>query len=293
MLTPDATYIDMWSKLTSGLSWHGELLNRRKNGELYWEESQISPVKNAQGRATHYVAVKTDITLRKQLEEQVQHQAFHDALTQLPNRRMLDDRLKLAMAASKRSSRFGALMFLDLDHFKVLNDLHGHHAGDALLLEVARRLKSCVREIDTVARMGGDEFVVLLGDLSDEKARSSDLAASIAEKIRTVLSAPYLLTVMGDTAHDTAHDAAHENKPDVEIEYCCTASIGVKLFIGQDIHQEYILNRADKAMYLAKQEGGNLVQIADIDASSDTPAGREHRLAQAAVAPLLAFLFPK
>jgi diguanylate cyclase (GGDEF)-like protein/PAS domain S-box-containing protein len=291
MLTPAATHIDMWSKLTSGLPWHGELINRRKNGELYWDDSHIAPVKNGQGKTTHYVAVKTDITLRKQLEEQVLHLAFHDALTQLPNRRMLDDRLKLAMAASKRSSRFGALMFLDLDHFKALNDCHGHHAGDALLLEVAIRLKKCARETDTVARMGGDEFIVLLGDLSDDKARSTELAANIAEKIRIALSAPYLLTIAPDQAQNEAQNEAKDGKPDAEVEHRCTASIGVMLFIGQDVSQEEILSRADMAMYLAKQDGGNLVRIADIDA----PAlpGREGMLAQAAVAPLLAFLFPK
>jgi diguanylate cyclase (GGDEF)-like protein/PAS domain S-box-containing protein len=287
MLTPAATYIDMWSKLTSGLSWHGELLNKRKDGELYWEESQISPVKNAQGKTTHYVGVKTDITLRKQLEEQVQHLAFHDALTKLPNRRMLDDRLSLAMATSKRSGRFAALMFLDLDHFKALNDLHGHHAGDALLLEVAQRLKNCVRATDTVARMGGDEFVVLLGELSDDKARSTELAVNLAEKIRAALSAPYLLTIAQDDAHDKKHD--------VQVEHRCSTSVGVMLFIGQDVSEEDILNRADKAMYLAKQDGGNLVRIAEIESSSDSPAlpGCASVLANAAVAPLLAFLFPK
>ena len=288
-LTPAATHIDMWSKLSSGLPWHGELINKRKNGEIYWEESHIAPVKNAQGKTTHYVAVKMDITLRKQLEDQVQHLALHDALTQLPNRRMLDDRLNLALAASKRSARFGALMFLDLDHFKALNDRHGHHAGDALLLEVAHRLKNCVREIDTVARMGGDEFVVLLGDLSEDKVRSTELAASIAEKIRATLSAPYLLTVMHGAAQDT------DKKQDAQIEHRCSASIGVMLFIDHVFSPKEVLSRADKAMYLAKQEGGNLVRIADIDAASDLPtiSGRPSTLTQAAIAPLFAFLFPK
>ncbi len=257
MLTPAATHIDMWRKLSSGLPWHGELINQRKDGATYWEESHISPVKNEQGQTTHYVAVKTDITLRKQLEDQVLHLAFHDALTKLPNRRMLDDRLHLALATSKRRGRFGALMFLDLDHFKALNDCHGHHAGDVLLLEVASRLKNCVREIDTVARMGGDEFVVLLGDLSDDKARSTDMAAGVAEKIRAALSAPYLLNIMHN-AHDKKHDA--------HIEHLCSASIGVMLFIDQDVSQKEILRRADTAMYRAKQDGGNLVRIADIDA---------------------------
>jgi diguanylate cyclase (GGDEF)-like protein/PAS domain S-box-containing protein len=257
MVTPAATYIDMWNKLTNGLPWHGELLNKRKNGDLYWEESHIAPVMNGQGKTTHYVAVKTDITVRKQLEEQVLKIAFYDPLTMLPNRRLLNDRLTQAMAISKRSGRFGALLFLDLDHFKALNDGHGHDAGDFLLQEVANRLKSCVRETDTVSRMGGDEFIVLLGDLSDDKIRAIDLASNIAEKIRTVLSVPYLLTITDD------------KKQDAEVEHCCTASIGVMLFVGQDSTQAVILNRADKAMYLAKKDGGNRVRISDIDACSD------------------------
>jgi diguanylate cyclase (GGDEF)-like protein len=247
----------MWNKLTNGLPWHGELLNKRKNGDLYWEESHIAPVTNGQGKTTHYVAVKTDITVRKQLEEQVLKIAFYDPLTMLPNRRLLNDRLIQAMAISKRSGRFSALLFLDLDHFKALNDGHGHDAGDFLLQEVANRLKSCVRETDTVSRMGGDEFIVLLGDLSDKKIRATDMASNIAEKIRAALSCPYLLTVTND------------KKQDAEVEHRCTASIGVMLFIGQDSSQAVILNRADKAMYLAKKDGGNRVRIFDIDACSD------------------------
>jgi diguanylate cyclase (GGDEF)-like protein/PAS domain S-box-containing protein len=264
-LTPGATYTELWDCLTSGRPWNGELINERKNGEIYWEESRISPVKNAQGETTHYVAVKIDITARKQLEEQVRHLAFHDTLTQLPNRRMLEDRLTRAMAYSKRSGRFGALMFLDLDHFKALNDGHGHDAGDLLLREVAHRLKSCVRETDTVARTGGDEFIVLLSDLGEEKAKSTELAASIAEKIRAVLERPYLLTLAHKKPHDQTNDHVHEKTSGVKIEHHATASIGVVLLFEQKTSHEDMLSRADAAMYIAKQDGGNRVRICAID----------------------------
>jgi diguanylate cyclase (GGDEF)-like protein len=185
---------------------------------------------------------------RKQLEDQVRHMAFHDALTKLPNRRMLHDRLHLAMATSKRSNRYGALLFLDLDHFKALNDRHGHDAGDLLLRQVADRLKACVRETDTVARMGGDEFVVLLGDLSEDRERSTELAENVAEKIRTALSEPYFLAIKQNSSDD--HVVAHR----------CTASIGLALFLDLESDQESILSRADSAMYLAKEGGGNMVK---------------------------------
>lgn len=237
------------------------------DGQMLWLRVSKIPLRDQKNDIIGVLGVYEDITERKQLEEQVIHMAFHDALTKLPNRRMLDDRLTLAIAASKRSGRFGALMFLDLDHFKALNDRHGHHAGDALLVEVANRLKQCVREIDTVARTGGDEFVVLLGDLRDDKAKSTELAANIAEKIRSALSAPYLLAITQDQEQD--------KKQDARIEHRCTASIGVVLFIYKDSSQESILNRADMAMYLAKQDGGNLVRISDIDAESDLLASDE------------------
>ena len=132
----------------------------------------------------------TDITERKQMEDQVHQLAFYDTLTHLPNRRLLDDRLSQTMAASKRSACYGALMFLDLDNFKPLNDMHGHVVGDLLLIEAADRLEACVREMDTVARFGGDEFVVMISDLDADKSRIDAQARLIAEKIRVALSDP-------------------------------------------------------------------------------------------------------
>lgn len=191
-----------------------------------------------------------DITERKQLEDRVRQLAFYDVLTQLPNRRLLDDRLQQSIAASKRSACYGALMFLDLDNFKPLNDTHGHATGDLLLIEVAARLKSCVRAIDTVARFGGDEFVVMLGELDADKAQACERASAVAEKIRTALAQPYRLTV-------THHDQA---APTV-VEHHCTVSIGVALFIHDEGSADDIMKWADTAMYQAKEGGRNVVRF--------------------------------
>jgi diguanylate cyclase (GGDEF)-like protein/PAS domain S-box-containing protein len=193
--------------------------------------------------------IGVDITVRKQLEDQVRQLAFQDQLTKLPNRRLLNDRLVQAMASSKRTQRHGALLFLDLDNFKSLNDTEGHDAGDLLLLDVAQRLKSCVRESDTVARIGGDEFIVMLSDLHADKVISTDLASAVAEKIRLALAAPYFLKVK------------HGKKASQTIQHCCTASIGVVLFIDHEASQEDILKWADAAMYQAKKEGRNRVRV--------------------------------
>ncbi|MDP2155533.1 MAG: GGDEF domain-containing protein, partial [Sulfuricella sp.] len=188
---------------------------------------------------------------RKQMEDQVRQLAFYDTLTKLPNRRLLNDRLIQAMAASKRSGCYGAVMFLDLDNFKPLNDTHGHAVGDLLLIEVADRLKSCVREMDTVARFGGDEFVVMLSDLNADKDESTSQAEIVAEKIRIALSEPYLLIIK------------HEGKADTTVEHHCAASIGVALFFNHEASQDEILKWADTAMYQAKEAGGNQIEFYD------------------------------
>lgn len=178
----------------------------------------------------------------RESENHVRRLAFHDTLTQLANRRLLADRLGQVLVACKRSGHHGALMFMDLDNFKSLNDVHGHDAGDMLLVEVAKRLTSCVREVDTVARMGGDEFVVLLGDLDPDAAVAEAHACSVAEKIRLALAGPYILWTQAQAP----------------VEHRCTASIGVTLFNGQST-QENALKLADQAMYLAKDHGRNQV----------------------------------
>ncbi|MDD5389471.1 MAG: PAS domain S-box protein [Gallionellaceae bacterium] len=247
-------YAEMWKIIKRTGSWQGEIWDRRKNGEIYPKWLTITAVKSDDGSVTHYVGAQTDISARKAAEDVIKNMAFYDPLTQLPNRRLLDDRLSQAMAASKRSACYGALMFLDLDNFKPLNDTYGHVVGDALLIEVAERLHHCVREMDTVARFGGDEFVVLLSDLNAGKAESTAQARHVAEKIRAALSQPYLLTTRS------------EGEVDTTVEHRCTASIGVAMFINHESSQEDILNWADAAMYAAKEAGRNLIRFHDATA---------------------------
>ena len=247
-LTSAATFQDMWSQLTQGLAWSGELVNRRKNGEIYWEESHIAPIKDVSGEVTHYVATKSEISARKAIEEQVRSLAFYDVLTTLPNRRLLDDRLGQALAANKRSGHFGALLFLDLDNFKELNDHQGHAAGDALLVEVARRLAGCVREEDTIARFGGDEFVVVLARLDTDRGQAEELATGVAQKIRSSLALPYQLTV------------ARHGQDDAVVSHRCSASIGLVVF-ASDAYPADIMKWADAAMYQAKAAGRNQVRL--------------------------------
>jgi len=195
-----------------------------------------------------FVTIYIDITERIQMEEQVRHLAFYDPLTNLPNRRLLNDRLGQTMAASKRSGCYCALMFLDLDNFKPLNDTHGHVVGDLLLVEVAGRLKSCIREMDTVARFGGDEFVVMLSDLNADRDKSIALTGIVAEKIRSRLSDPYVLALPG------------KGPGGATVEHRCTVSIGVTLFINHESGPDDILKWADAAMYQAKDAGRNSIR---------------------------------
>ncbi len=245
-----AFYAAMWKALKRDGSWQGEVWNRRKSGEVYPERLTITEVKGENRKITHYVATLHDITERKRMEKKIVTLAYIDELTQLPNRRLLNDRLSQAMATSKRSGCYGALMFLDLDKFKLLNDMHGHSVGDLLLIEAARRINSCVREADTVARFAGDEFVVMLSELDKNKAASILQARNVAEKIRITLAEPYILTLQ-------------QEKEAESIEHHCTSSIGVALFIGHEISREEILKCADMAMYQAKEGGRNLIHFFD------------------------------
>ncbi|HOE41163.1 MAG TPA: diguanylate cyclase [Rhodoferax sp.] len=192
-------------------------------------------------------AAARDITELKKMEEEVRQLAFFDPLTMLPNRRMFADRLSQAMVASQRNGSFGALMYLDLDNFKPVNDHFGHAAGDLLLVEVAVRLTGCVRAVDTVGRTGGDEFVVILGALSAILSEATAEASQIAEKIRAVLAQPYFLVLpqQGGKAE--------------QVEHVCTASIGVTMFMGFEASQDGLMQRGDTAMFLAKEAGGNRV----------------------------------
>ncbi len=232
-----AFYEEMWGSIRRTGGWQGEIYNRRKNGEIYPERLSISAVKDASGKVSNYVGVLVDETVR--------NLAFYDALTHLPNRRLLNDRVSQAMVASKRNGHYGAVMFLDLDNFKPLNDNHGHDIGDLLLIEVAKRISACVREMDTVARLGGDEFVVVLRELTANREESTRQAAAIAEKIRTTLALPYVLTI----------------QPNDQIEHRCSSSIGVVLFNDHETGAEEVLKQADLAMYRAKKAGRNTVSF--------------------------------
>lgn len=219
------------------------------DGRIHYMESCGDLIRDSQGQALRVVVVSRDISERLREEDDIRNLAFYDTLTQLPNRRLLNNRMNQAMAASKRSRRYGALMFLDLDNFKPLNDTHGHCVGDILLVEVARRISSCVREMDTVARFGGDEFVVLLNELDADKAQSAVQASNVAEKIRAILSEPYELKFL------------NEGKAETTVEYHSSASIGTVLFVNHEASAEDILKWADMSMYRAKEAGRNLIRF--------------------------------
>ena len=224
------------------------------DGTIRHIEGQGEMVLDAEGKPLYVLGTNQDITERKAVENEINNLAFYDSLTQLPNRRLLNDRLEKAMAASKRSGLYGALLFLDLDNFKPLNDMHGHGAGDLLLIEVAKRLTSCVRDVDTVARFGGDEFVMVLGELDMDRAKSGKEVLIVTEKICAALNEPYLLKV------------PHKGKAETTVKHHCTSSIGVALFVDHEANAEDILRWADMAMYQAKEAGRNQIRLYDSNA---------------------------
>lgn len=235
-------YSEMWQQLLHTGTWAGEIWNQRKNGEVYPKSITITAVKNEQHEITHYVAIFSDITERKQNEEEIHSLAFYDALTKLPNRRLFLDRFQVALNASARHNDYGAVLFMDLDRFKLLNDTLGHDYGDLLLIEVGVRIKSCVRDTDTVARLGGDEFVVLMEASSDDRDEATRKVRLVAEKIHEALAQPYTLK-------------AHE--------YHSSPSIGISLYHGHDESCETVLKHADIAMYQVKMSGRNAVRFFD------------------------------
>jgi diguanylate cyclase (GGDEF)-like protein/PAS domain S-box-containing protein len=237
---PADFYQAMWKNIHLTGGWQGEIWDRRKNGELFPKWLTISAVKDDDGMVSHYVGTHFDITEQKKKEEKIKELAFFDQLTGLPNRTLLLDRLKQAMTNSARNANLGALLFLDLDNFKTLNDTLGHDMGDLLLKQVAQRLTACLREGDTVARQGGDEFVVVLTDLSLDEAEAAIATEMVAEKILASLSHPYYL---GEMTHNSS------------------TSIGVTLFRGQQTSFEELLKQADLAMYKSKDSGRNAVHF--------------------------------
>jgi diguanylate cyclase (GGDEF)-like protein/PAS domain S-box-containing protein len=237
----DDFYAAMWQRINQQGAWEGEVWNRRKNGEIYPEYLTVNAVKDQTGQVTHYVGTLTDITLRKTAAEEIERLAFYDPLTGLPNRRLLQERLKPALAKSHRSGAKGALLFIDIDNFKTLNDTLGHDMGDLLLQQVAERILSCVRENDTVARLGGDEFVVMLEGLHSDIYVAAKQAKSIGHKILNTIDQPFKLD---------KHD------------YISTPSIGATLFQGLEQADE-MLKQADIAMYQAKTSGRNALCFFD------------------------------
>ncbi|UCV18867.1 EAL domain-containing protein [Ferribacterium limneticum] len=238
-----AFYKGMWETLERNGHWQGEIWNRRKNGEVFPEWLTINGVRDGQGKITHYVSTFSDISNLKVAESEIHNLAFYDPLTGLPNRRLLLNRINKACSAGKRSGKYGALLIIDIDHFKTLNDTLGHDVGDRLLVDVATRLGACIREGDTAARQGGDEFVVMLEELGSDAESAGVQAETVAEKIRVELGMPYLL---GDDA-----------------EYVRTASIGISLFLGQEKSTDVLLKQSDIALYKAKDAGRNTIRFFD------------------------------
>jgi diguanylate cyclase (GGDEF)-like protein/PAS domain S-box-containing protein len=249
-----AFYAAMREQLEQNGGWQGEIWNRRKNGEVYPQWLAITAVKSDAGRPTHYLGTLTDISERKSVENELRNLAFYDPLTRLPNRRLLLDRLQQAMTAGTRSGMAGAVMLVDLDNFKALNDSLGHDIGDQVLIEAARRMESSVRQGDTVARMGGDEFVVMLEGL-DTAGLAAVQAESVARKILAALNRTHTLTYHGPQEKD--------QKQQKTIEYRCSSSIGIAIFLGEQDSVAALLKKADLAMYQSKAAGRNSVSFFD------------------------------
>ena len=236
--TPPSVYHDMWGHLSQGNPWMGEFTNRRKDGSEYIESVRVSPVHQADGTVTHYLAIKEDITHRKESEQQIHRLAYFDTLTGLPNRLLLADRFKQAVSMAERQHEPLTVMFIDLDHFKHINDTLGHRAGDALLIESARRLQSVLRAGDTLSRQGGDEFVLLLPGCGNVQA------AQVAEKLLEASSHSMLLD---------GHDVV------------VTLSVGIAIYPSDGPDFDALSKAADVAMYRAKDEGRNTYRFFKAD----------------------------
>ena len=256
--TPQSVYEDLWAHLSSGRAWRGEFLNRRKDGREYYEAAIISPLHDEQGRITHYLAVQEDVTDRKRDEERIRKLVNFDALTGLPNRTMFASRFSQALALTQRSAQRLALLYLDLDHFKNVNDSLGHQVGDELLVEIARRLQSVVRDEDTVSRPGGDEFIIVL-PLAD-----AEHAAHAAERLQAEVRRVCLL--------------GHH-------ELVVTSSIGIAMYPEDGREFETLAQRADAAMFRAKETGRDTYRFfsADMQARSLRVLQLENALRSAVV----------
>ena len=239
-------YAHLWASLIETGRWQGEVWNRRKNGEIFLERLSIGAVKDSKGEVTHFVATFADITANKVNEERLHRLANYDALSNLPNRVLFRDRLQQAIARAGRNQALVAVLFIDIDRFKIINDSLGHNCGDKLLIDVGRRLAGCVRESDTVARLGGDEFAVLAPDLDEVNN-----AVQIAQKVQDVLSRPFTVG---------------------EHEVFMTVSIGIGLYPHHGATVDALMQSADLAMYDAKQQGRNGWQLCRSNISAETAA---------------------
>jgi diguanylate cyclase (GGDEF)-like protein/PAS domain S-box-containing protein len=233
-------YTVMWSSVKKKGYWAGNIWNKRKNGEIYPEYLTVTSVKDKDDVVSNYVATLTDISTSNAASEEIKNLAFYDPLTHLPNRRLLLDRLRHALNSSQQSGNCGAVLFLDIDHFKTLNDTLGHDVGDLLLQQVSERLSACVREGDTVARMGGDEFVVVLEGLDEDAITAATQAEITANKILSKINESYQLD---------------------RRRYYSSISVGVTIFIDHQTALEELLKQADIAMYQAKMSGRNAVRF--------------------------------
>ncbi|MFI3186015.1 MAG: EAL domain-containing protein [Methylococcaceae bacterium] len=250
-------YDVMWRDLNETGYWEGEIWNRHKNGIIDVEWLTIYAVTGLNGNATQYIGSYSNIIQNLKAVKEVHYLAYYDPLTKLPNRRLLQDRLSQALAVSIRNKAYGAILFLDLDHFKMINDTHGHESGDQLLVEVSRRLHNILREVDTLARLGGNEFVMLLEDLDADIAVAATQAKLVGEKVLAVLTQPYLIN---------------------DFEFYCTVSIGVSMYLGLETTEE-LLGYADLAMYEAKSAGRNELRF--FDATMQARVKLDHDLRQA------------
>lgn len=238
----EAFFVDLSQRLDTEGTWQGEIWNRHKDGHVSPQWLTITAVYGSNHELLHYVGTLTDITTRKAAEDEIKNLAFYDPLTRLPNRRLLTDRLQQALASCARSGRKGALMYIDLDNFKTLNDTQGHHKGDLLLQQVSERLIHCVREDDTVARIGGDEFVLLLENLSEAPNEAATQIEMVGKKILEALNQAYDLS--GYECHSTP-------------------SIGVTLISDHETSFDELMKQADLAMYAAKTAGRNTLRFFD------------------------------
>jgi len=249
--TPDSTYQELWQALGRNDAWHGEFLNLRKDGTEYVESADIAPVLDADGEVSHYLAVKLDITKQKQSDAEIHRLAYYDPLTNLPNRRMFHERLDQARIRSAQDDTIGALLIIDLDNFKVLNDSKGHAVGDQLLQTISTRLADGMRADDTLARLGGDEYVVILHRLADvnQPERALQQAGTIANSLLGIIRKSVLLDGVGT--------------------YQATASIGISFFTGTEQSASNLLKEADVALYRAKKSGRDTVRFFDNDMQTE------------------------